>query len=41
MAISYLGRTDLAHAEPADLLPDALGKEERASTEDGTVRRGA
>ncbi|MEZ5648770.1 MAG: vitamin B12-dependent ribonucleotide reductase [Alphaproteobacteria bacterium] len=26
LAVSYLGRTDLAHAEPADLLPDALGK---------------
>ncbi|MCK5274564.1 MAG: vitamin B12-dependent ribonucleotide reductase, partial [Alphaproteobacteria bacterium] len=26
MAISYLGRNDLAHAEPADMLPDALGK---------------
>ncbi len=26
LAISYLGRNDLAHAEPADLLPDALGR---------------
>jgi ribonucleoside-diphosphate reductase alpha chain len=26
MAISYLGRNDLAHAEPADMLPDALGR---------------
>ena len=26
LAISYLGRNDLAHAEPADMLPDALGK---------------
>jgi ribonucleoside-diphosphate reductase alpha chain len=26
MAISYLGRNDLAHAEPADMLPDTLGK---------------
>ncbi|MEQ9815731.1 MAG: hypothetical protein RLO50_23365 [Azospirillaceae bacterium] len=25
LAISYLGRHDLAHAEPGDLLPDALG----------------
>ncbi|MDJ0894798.1 MAG: vitamin B12-dependent ribonucleotide reductase [Alphaproteobacteria bacterium] len=25
LAISYLGRTDLAHSEPADLLPDSLG----------------
>ena len=26
LAISYLGRNDLAHAEPADLLPDSLGR---------------
>jgi ribonucleoside-diphosphate reductase alpha chain len=26
LAISYLGRNDLAHVEPADLLPDAVGK---------------
>jgi ribonucleoside-diphosphate reductase alpha chain len=26
LAISYLGRNDLAHAEPGDLLPDAVGK---------------
>ncbi|MBP7251886.1 MAG: hypothetical protein KBA75_00210 [Alphaproteobacteria bacterium] len=25
LAVSYLGRTDLAHAAPQDLLPDALG----------------
>ncbi len=25
LAISYLARNDLAHAEPADMLPDALG----------------
>lgn len=25
VAISYLGRTDLAHVEPADLVPDAIG----------------
>jgi ribonucleoside-diphosphate reductase alpha chain len=25
LAISYLGRNDLAHAEPADMLPDTLG----------------
>ena len=25
VAISYLGRDDLAHAEPSDVLPDALG----------------
>ncbi len=26
LAISYLGRNDLAHVQPADLLPDTLGK---------------
>ncbi len=26
LAISYLGRNDLAHVEPQDLLPDALGR---------------
>ncbi len=26
LAVSYLGRNDLAHVEPADLLPDTLGK---------------
>jgi len=26
LAISYLGRNDLAHAEPADLLPDSIGR---------------
>jgi ribonucleoside-diphosphate reductase alpha chain len=26
LAISYLGRDDLAHAEPSDVLPDTLGK---------------
>ena len=26
LAISYLGRSDLAHAEPADLLPDSVGR---------------
>jgi ribonucleoside-diphosphate reductase alpha chain len=25
LAISYLGRTDLAHAQPGDLLPDSVG----------------
>jgi ribonucleoside-diphosphate reductase alpha chain len=28
LAISYLGRHDLAHVEPADLMPDAVGKAE-------------
>jgi ribonucleoside-diphosphate reductase alpha chain len=26
LAISYLGRMDLAHAQPSDLLPDTMGK---------------
>ncbi|MFQ5955400.1 MAG: vitamin B12-dependent ribonucleotide reductase, partial [Kiloniellales bacterium] len=26
LAVSYLGRTDLAHVEPHDVLPDALGR---------------
>ena len=26
LAISYLGRTDLAHVEPSDLLPDSVGR---------------
>ena len=30
IAISYLGRDDLAHAEPSDMLPDTLGHGERA-----------
>lgn len=29
LAVSYLGRTDLAHAAPQDLLPDALGNGHR------------
>ncbi|MGH7030818.1 MAG: vitamin B12-dependent ribonucleotide reductase, partial [Stellaceae bacterium] len=32
LAISYLGRGDLAHAEPGDLLPDTVGKGEAQST---------
>jgi ribonucleoside-diphosphate reductase alpha chain len=28
LAVSYLGRSDLAHAEPGDLLPDTVGKGE-------------
>ncbi len=26
LAISYLGRNDLAHVQPADLMPDTIGK---------------
>jgi ribonucleoside-diphosphate reductase alpha chain len=32
LAISYLGRADLAHAEPGDLLPDTVGKGEAQSS---------
>jgi ribonucleoside-diphosphate reductase alpha chain len=32
LAISYLGRSDLAHAEPHDLLPDTVGKGEAESS---------
>jgi ribonucleoside-diphosphate reductase alpha chain len=32
LAISYLGRSDLAHAEPGDLLPDTVGKGEAESS---------
>jgi ribonucleoside-diphosphate reductase alpha chain len=32
LAISYLGRNDLAHAEPGDLLPDTVGKGEAQSS---------
>ena len=32
LAISYLGRSDLAHVEPADLMPDTVGKGEAEST---------
>ncbi|MEE2688288.1 MAG: vitamin B12-dependent ribonucleotide reductase [Pseudomonadota bacterium] len=34
VAISYLGRDDLAHAEPSDMLPDTLGRGVRE--DDGT-----
>jgi ribonucleoside-diphosphate reductase alpha chain len=30
LAVSYLGRHDLAHAEPHDVLPDAMGEGEQA-----------
>ncbi|MFQ6018318.1 MAG: vitamin B12-dependent ribonucleotide reductase [Kiloniellaceae bacterium] len=47
LAVSYLGRTDLAHAEPGDTLPDSLGRgdsesdlpEEGRETVAETVRR--
>ena len=31
LAISYLGRTDLAHVQPADLAPDTIGGGDRES----------
>lgn len=34
LAISYLGRTDLAHVEPGDLAPDTIG---RAAAEKGSL----
>ncbi len=41
LAISYLARNDLAHAEPADVLPDALGngadEGDLPETEDPTI----
>lgn len=37
LAISYLGRNDLAHAEPTDLLPDALGGGEQEGSLDDNV----
>ncbi|WP_421783776.1 vitamin B12-dependent ribonucleotide reductase [Kiloniella litopenaei] len=32
LAVSYLGRNDLAHVEPADITPDTLGKGDGEST---------
>jgi ribonucleoside-diphosphate reductase alpha chain len=37
LAISYLGRGDLAHAEPHDLLPDTVGKGEAESSLTGAT----
>ncbi len=31
LAVSYLGRADLAHAEPEDLMPDSIGEGEEES----------
>ncbi len=36
LAVSYLGRNDLAHAEPGDLLPDSIGR----GAEEGTLPQG-
>ena len=38
VAISYLGRRDLAHVEPADILPDCVGRGEDQSTISGDHR---
>ena len=44
LAVSYLGRHDLAHAEPHDVLPDAMGDGEQAEKllqiADKTVSKG-
>jgi ribonucleoside-diphosphate reductase alpha chain len=40
LAISYLGRNDLAHVQPADLIPDTLGKGQGESNLPGGGDRG-
>ena len=43
LAISYLGRTDLAHVDPSDIGHDALGKgddQSRAPADDGAIDHG-
>ncbi|HEX4112774.1 MAG TPA: vitamin B12-dependent ribonucleotide reductase [Stellaceae bacterium] len=40
LAISYLGRNDLAHVQPADLTPDTLGKGQGESNLPGASGRG-
>ncbi len=40
LAISYLGRNDLAHVQPADLTPDTLGKGQGESNLPGAGGRG-
>ena len=37
LAVSYLGRSDLAHVEPADILPDAVGR----GNDEGNLPRAA
>ncbi|MBL29603.1 MAG: ribonucleoside-diphosphate reductase, adenosylcobalamin-dependent [Rhodospirillaceae bacterium] len=39
LAISYLGRNDLAHVEPDDLMPDSVGRGERQSEVEGDERQ--
>jgi ribonucleoside-diphosphate reductase alpha chain len=38
LAISYLGRNDLAHVEPADVTPDSLGRGDNESDLPGSER---
>ncbi|MFQ5773923.1 MAG: vitamin B12-dependent ribonucleotide reductase [Kiloniellaceae bacterium] len=39
LAISYLGRSDLAHAEPGDMLPDSMGRGDGEGDLPGTDRQ--
>ncbi len=41
LAISYLGRTDLAHADPTDLVPSAIGEAYKDDTEEPTTMTSA
>jgi len=41
LAVSYLGRNDLAHAEPSDLLPDTLGRGNEEGALDGAGNGGS
>jgi ribonucleoside-diphosphate reductase alpha chain len=41
LAISYLGRSDLAHVEPGDLLPDSIGRGEKEGVFDDSSGRSA
>ena len=38
LAVSYLGRHDLAHAEPSDMLPDSIGRGESSGGTTGAVQ---
>jgi ribonucleoside-diphosphate reductase alpha chain len=41
LAISYLGRTDLAHAEPEDLMPDSVGRGRADDSRNGRAQEHA
>ncbi|MGE5545252.1 MAG: vitamin B12-dependent ribonucleotide reductase, partial [Solirubrobacterales bacterium] len=41
LAISYLGRNELAHVEPADLLPDTVGRGSAAESQSTASQLGA